>query len=98
MSLNNVSACLLINLLSMFDLVPLHGLPAGNSARVAHIFGCPEQVRRIHEMGIRDGTEIEMIRSGTPCIIRTGLQTLCVRGSDLLHVLVQPGVVREQVV
>jgi ferrous iron transport protein A len=75
----------------MVDLVPLHHLPSGDSARVMQILGCPEQVQRVKEMGIRDGDEIEMIRSGTPCIIRAGMQTLCVRGNDLLNVLVERG-------
>jgi ferrous iron transport protein A len=76
----------------MVDLVPIHQLPAGGSGRVMHILGCPEQVQRVKEMGIRDGAEIQMVRAGVPCIIRAGMQTLCVRGSDLLNVLVQPGV------
>jgi Fe2+ transport system protein FeoA len=76
----------------MGDLVPIHHLPVGNSGRVMHILGCPEQVQRVKEMGIRDGAEIQMVRAGIPCIIRAGMQTLCVRGSDLLNVLVQPGV------
>ena len=75
----------------MVNLVPLHLLPAGDSARVMQILGCPEQVQRVKEMGIRDGDQIEMIRSGTPCIIRAGMQTLCVRGNDLLNVLVERG-------
>jgi Fe2+ transport system protein FeoA len=57
-----------------------------------HVLGCPEHIRRVNEMGIRDGVQVEMVRSGTPCIIRTGMQTLCIRGTDLLNVLVQPGV------
>jgi Fe2+ transport system protein FeoA len=76
----------------MIDLVPLHCLPTGDIARVMHILGCPEQVQRVKEMGIRDGAEIEMVRGGTTCIIRTGMQTLCVRGNDLLNVLVGRGV------
>jgi Fe2+ transport system protein FeoA len=75
----------------MIDLVPLHCLPAGNSARVVQILGCPEQVQRVQEMGIRDGSEIEMIRGGATCIIRAGMQTLCVRGNELLNVLVDRG-------
>jgi Fe2+ transport system protein FeoA len=77
--------------IAMPDLVPLHHLPNGDSARVMHILGCPEQVQRVKEMGICDGAEIEMVRSGTPCIIRAGSQTLCVRGNDLLTVLVERG-------
>jgi Fe2+ transport system protein FeoA len=76
----------------MADLVPLHFLPAGKNCRVAQIIGCPEQVQRVKELGICDGCEIEIVRSGSPCIIRTGSQTLCLRMSELLSVLVRPGV------
>ncbi len=75
----------------MIDFVPLHCLPTGNSATVMHILGCPEQVQRVKEMGIREGTEVEMVRGGATCIIRTGMQTLCVRGNDLLNVIVGRG-------
>jgi ferrous iron transport protein A len=75
----------------MTDLIPLQYLASGNRATVIHVLGCPEQVHRFQEMGIRDGAEIEMIRPGTTCIIRTGTQTLCVRGNDSLSVLVQTG-------
>ncbi len=76
---------------AMYHLVPLERLAAGDRARVMQILGCPEQVQRVKEMGIRDGALIEMVRTGTPCIIRTGMQTLCVRGNELLNVLVEPG-------
>ena len=75
----------------MTDLLPLQCLPSGNRATVMHILGSPDQVQRFREMGIRDGAEIQVIRSGTTCIIRTGTQTLCVRGNDSLSVLVQTG-------
>jgi ferrous iron transport protein A len=76
---------------TMHQLVPLHCLASGIRGKVMQILGCPQQVQRVNEMGIRDGAEIEMIRGGSPCIIRAGMQTLCVRGNDLLNVLVEPG-------
>jgi ferrous iron transport protein A len=75
----------------MVDLVPLNHLPTGERGRVSHILGRPEHVQRMREMGIRDGAEIFMVRSGSPCIVRIGLHTLCVRGNELLNVLVQAG-------
>ena len=75
----------------MYQLLPLNRLTAGRFGRVAQILGRPDEVQRVNEMGLRDGIQIEMIRSGTPCIIRTGMQTLCLRGNDLLNVLVEPG-------
>jgi Fe2+ transport system protein FeoA len=75
----------------MDELIPLHCLPVGNSGRVMHILGCPEHVQRVREMGIHDGVHVEMVRSGGACIVRTGDQTVCLRGSDVFSVLVQPG-------
>jgi Fe2+ transport system protein FeoA len=76
----------------MYHLVPLNRLASGRNGRVAQILGHPEDVRRVNELGIRDGIHVEIIRSGMPCIIRTGMQTLCIRGNELLNVLVEPGV------
>jgi ferrous iron transport protein A len=89
MSLNNGNA--LSADINMFNAVPLHGLACGDTGQVTHVLGSPQEVQRIRELGITDGARIEMVRSGTPCIIRAGMQTLCVRGNDLLRVLVQPG-------
>ncbi len=75
----------------MHDIVPLHHLESGICAEVVQIVGSLDQVQRVKEMGIVAGTEVKMVRSGTPCIIRTGGQTLCLRGSELLRVLVRPG-------
>ena len=80
-----------LRIIAMYQLVPLNRLASGRYGRVAQILGLPEDVQRVKEMGIRDGIQVEMIRSGTPCIIRTGMQTLCIRGNDLLNVLVEPG-------
>ena len=71
-------------------LIPLNLLASGASAHVAQIFGGPEQVQRIKELGLGRGTELQMVRSGSPCIVRVAGQTLCFRGGDLLSILVQP--------
>jgi len=77
-------------MLAVEDLVPLNLLAEGAVAHVAEILGKPEQVHRINELGIKRGSEIHMVRSGSPCIVRMSGQTLCFRGSDVLSVLVRP--------
>ncbi len=77
----------------MYELIPLQQLAAGSVALVGQVLGRPEQVHRARELGFRDGAEIRMVRSGTPCIVRLGSQTLCLRGNESLHVLVRPGAV-----
>jgi ferrous iron transport protein A len=75
----------------MHDLIPLSRLSSGRSAQIVEVVGGAEQVRRIHELGLRDGAQIQMVRSGSPCIIRLAGQNLCFRANELLSVLVRPG-------
>ena len=73
------------------DLIPLSLLAAGQRAQVSAIAGLPDQVQRLEEMGLRGGSEVEMLQPGSPCIVRVGGQKLCFRSDDLLSVLVRPG-------
>ena len=72
----------------MHDLIPLATLRSGEYAEVRQIVGHQEQVRRLEELGVRDGAMLEMVRAGTPCIVRIGASKLCFRDGELLSVLV----------
>ena len=72
------------------DVIPLSMLAAGLTAQVVEIMGGTEQVQRIKELGLRHGSELQMVRSGSPCIVRLAGQTFCFRGAEMLSVLVQP--------
>ena len=83
----------------MHDFIPLSALCPGQSAEVHQVVGQTEQVRRLEELGLRHGVQLEMVRHGTPCIVRIGGQAqsrrfggnkLCFRQSDLLQVMVTP--------
>jgi Fe2+ transport system protein FeoA len=65
-------------------------LRVGESAQVGLLLGQPDQVHRLEEIGLRDGTSIEMVQAGSPCIIRLGGQKFCFRSDDLLRVMVRP--------
>ena len=69
--------------------IPLDCLPPGRSAQIEQLVGCPEHVQRLEEMGLRQGTMVEMVRHGRPCIIRVGGYKLCFRRSDELSVQVR---------
>lgn len=71
--------------------IPLHLLASGQAALIDGVFGQPEQVHRLQELGLRAGVEIEMVQAGSPCIIRVAGSKLCFRDCDLLNVLVRPG-------
>lgn len=76
-----------------YDLIPLHHLVAGSSGVVAAVLGDLDQVQRLRELGLRDGESVEMVQSGSPCIVRLGGQKLCFRADDLLSVLVKAKVI-----
>jgi Fe2+ transport system protein FeoA len=73
------------------DLIPLQLLQAGQRASVGEVTGQSEAVHRLHELGLRGGAEVEMIQTGSPCIIRFPGHTLCFRADELVSVLVRPG-------
>lgn len=75
---------------AVHNVIPLHHLQSGTHGRVVDVVGRPEQVRRIHELGLRDGAEVQMVRPGVPCIVRLAGQTLAFRANELLGVLVEP--------
>jgi ferrous iron transport protein A len=73
------------------DLIPLSALAVGQIAQVGLVLGKPDQVHRLVELGLRDGTNVEMVQQGSPCIIRLGGNKLCFRSDELMQVLVRPG-------
>ena len=72
----------------MHVLMPISSLLSGQIAEVRQIVGRPEQVRRMEELGVREGVALEMVRAGTPCIVRVGATKLCFRDGDMCSVLV----------
>ena len=78
----------------MNDLVPLHALPRGRSARIERLAGHAEQRRRLEELGLRCGATVQMVRGGTPCIVRFAAGKVCFRQSAALDVLVRPAKAR----
>ena len=63
-------------------------LRPGQIAEVRQIAGRMEQIRRLEELGVRDGVIVEVVRAGTPCIIRVGGTRLCFRDGELCSVMV----------
>ncbi len=72
----------------MHDVVPLSALLPGQFAQVHQVVGQTEQVRRLEELGIRAGQNLELLQSGTPCIVRVGGTKLCFRDGEMCSVLV----------
>ena len=55
------------------------------------VLGQPAEVHRLEEIGLRGGTNVQMIRPGSPCIIRLDGNRLCLRADELVSVMVRPG-------
>lgn len=72
----------------MHQLVPLQFLMRGQLGAIEQVLGPQEQVHRLHEMGLRCGAEVEMLQTGSPCIIRLAGHRLCLRTDEGMHVLV----------
>ena len=74
----------------MRESLPITLLAAGQVAEIKQLVGPPEGVRRFEELGLRAGVRIEIVRAGSPCIIRVGESRLCFREDDQVRVLVAP--------
>jgi Fe2+ transport system protein FeoA len=74
----------------MLDAIPLTMLRCGEVANIQQLVGAPETVRRLNELGIRSGALIEIIRGGSPCILRVEGSTICFREDEQVRVLVSP--------
>ena len=75
---------------STIPMVPLTLLRSGDCARIGEVVGGSCLVQRLREMGMRAGATVQMIRSGSPCILRLDGQKLCVRSDEMNGVLVCP--------
>jgi Fe2+ transport system protein FeoA len=72
----------------MPELMPLTALHSGQFAEIGQLLGPTEQVRRLEELGLRAGARLEMISTGSPCIVRVEGSRICFRHDDSLRVLV----------
>ena len=72
-------------------LIPLKLLSPGKTAEIGQLLGDRQHVHRLEELGLRVGTEIEMIQCGDPCIIRLSGTKLCFRENETLNVFVRDG-------
>jgi Fe2+ transport system protein FeoA len=74
----------------MHNLVALTALQKGQIADIHELIGVPERIRRLEELGLRAGVRLEMVQSGSPCIVRIDGTKLCFRDGELASVIVRP--------
>lgn len=71
-------------------LLPLDVLAAGEWAEVAELHGEPDWVQRMAELGLHAGSRLQMLRSGSPCLLLIGNTRLSLRGDWTMQILVRP--------
>ncbi len=71
------------------NVIPLGLLAVGSTATIVEVDGKPEVVCRLHEMGVRPGRDVRMVRSGAACILAIDNHRFGFRGADAAHVLVE---------
>lgn len=71
-------------------LVPLELLHAGEWADVTEVTGEPSWIARLAELGIRAGSRIQLLQSGSPCLLQVDGCRLSLRGELAMQILVRP--------
>ena len=66
-------------------------LTSGQTAHVSQVMGDRDTIQRLAELGMCQGTHVEMVRHGSPCIVRHSGGKYCFRDGDALRVLVEVG-------
>ena len=72
----------------MREFVSLSALRPGQMAEIGEVVGPVAHIRRLHELGLRTGASLQMVRCGSPCILRVDGSTLCFRDDDSLRLTV----------
>ncbi|MFM8270950.1 MAG: ferrous iron transport protein A [Gemmata sp.] len=71
-------------------LMPLDMMRAGEWAEVEEVTGQAEWVGRLAELGIRQGSRVQVMQPGTPCLLKVAGCKLCLRGGECAQILVRP--------
>ena len=72
------------------ELLPLELLTTGEWADIADVTGEPGWVSRLAEMGVRIGSRLRVVQSGSPCLLEIGESRLSLRGDWAMQILVRP--------
>ena len=75
----------------MHHIIPLSLLAAGQIAEVFTVAGVPEHAKRLGELGFRQGVQVQMVRRGSPCIVRLDNSRLCFRDTEVSNIFVRTG-------
>jgi ferrous iron transport protein A len=71
------------------QLVPLKLMACGEYGKVHDVDGSPEFVVRLQELGLQEGAEVQMVKTGSPCILAINKQRFSLRFDEQATVLVE---------
>jgi Fe2+ transport system protein FeoA len=71
-------------------LLPLDSLHSGEWAEIAEVAGEPRWVGRMAELGLRVGSLLKVVQSGSPCLLEVGGCRLSLRLDAGLQIFVRP--------
>ena len=71
-------------------MMPLELVNPGDWADVAAINGEPSWIGRMAELGVRIGSRLQVLQSGSPCLLKIGDSRLSLRPALGTEILVQP--------
>ena len=66
----------------MGESIPLRLSRAGVNVQISSIVGEGEQVRRLHELGLRSGESLTVLQAGSPCLVKHGRVKLSFRDGE----------------
>ena len=78
-----------MDLMMLGEVIPLSLMASGKRGEIDQLCGRDEEVHRLEELGLRVGVKVEVLQSGSPCIVRFDGQKLCFRDCDCLSILVR---------
>ncbi len=70
--------------------MPLDMLRAGDWAEVEEVTGQAHWVCRLAELGLRPGSRLQVVQSGSPCLLSIAGCKLCLRSGECSQILVRP--------
>lgn len=75
---------------TVHNLLPLELLRAGEWGDVEEVCGEPAWIGRLAEMGVSIGSRLQVLQSGSPCLLQVGNSRLSLRGDMTQQILVRP--------
>ncbi|HAN98999.1 MAG TPA: ferrous iron transport protein A [Planctomycetaceae bacterium] len=74
------------------EILPLRCVKSGCCVRVDCVVGAMEQIRRLAELGIRQGSDVTVVHAGSPCLLKVGRTKLSFRDGDGASIFVREAV------